>query len=153
MARKLFSVLLLAMASATSSVTLADYTVQIGAYAKPELADGTAAANVAEVYTRENSSGLTRVLVGRFSTHANARAALEALTAAGYNDAFITRSPDGAPIVADTRDLARVSTSKGPDMRWSHLSEALRAKLVLLDGEPHIKDGDTFTPLDQYLSQ
>lgn len=138
---------------AVSPVANADYAVQIGAYEKPSLLDSTAAEEVAQVRTRESASGVTRILVGRFSSNADARAALAALKAAGYSDAFIIRTSDDAMADADSAAPSRRSASAVSQRQWSHLSADLRAKLVLLDGRPHVKDGATFTPLEKYPQQ
>lgn len=145
--------LLFTATSVAGSSALAEYTVQVGAYARPDLANSTTAATVAKVYTRQTASGLTRILVGRFESGAQAKVALQALRAAGYRDAFVTRTRDGVSLESNTPAIARKSSGAVGLAQWNHLSADLRAKLVLLDGRPHIKEGDTFTPLQRYLAQ
>lgn len=151
MMKKLIGMIVLAIVSASTS---ADYTVQIGAYERPELANHESAASVAKVYTLKASSGLTRIMVGRFDSSADAQSALDALKAGGYRDAFITRSNGSVSEMSAVQPArSRRSGSARTDRNWNHLSSELRAKLVILDGRPHIKEGDRFTPLEQHLRQ
>lgn len=53
----------------------------------------------------------------------------------------------------DSSAPSRKSASAMSQRQWSHLTPNLRAKLVLLDGRPHVRDGDTFTPLEKYPKQ
>ncbi len=151
--KKLVSRLALITTFAISPVVNADYAVQIGAYVKPSLLDSTAAEEVAQVHTHESASGVTRILVGRFGSSADARTALAALKAAGYRDAFIIQTSNDAMADTDSWSPARRSARAASQRQWSHLSADLRAKLVLVDGRPYIKDGDTFTSLETYPQQ
>ena len=153
MKRVMLQSLLLAAVVVASPGALADYTVQIGAYAKPELADRAGARNVAEVHFLESTSGLTRIVVGRFRSSAEAQPALDALKAAGYHDAFISRVSGDLLSAGDEPLRMRVSPARDSRRDWTHLSKELRAKLVLLDGLPYIKEGDTFTALEEYRGQ
>lgn len=128
---------------------MAQYAVQIGAYAKPQLADRSKATGIAEVYDQPTGLGFTKILAGHYTSEADAQTALNALKAAGYRDAFVTRAENRrrAPRITTTASNAT------PRMRWNHLDASLREKLVILDGQPHIKEGKTFTPLAQYVSQ
>jgi hypothetical protein len=125
----------------------------MGAYERPELSENESAARVAKVYMFKGATGLTRIMVGRFSSSADAQATLDALKTAGYRDAFITRSNEKAFNDVEQLTGSQDSGSRRADANWNHLSKELRAKLVILDGRPHIKDGDRFTPLEQYPRQ
>ncbi len=148
MKRMLLTVVLLAVGSTKA---LAEFSVQIGAYGKPDLADRVTAAEIDEVYTHRDATGLTRILVGHYGSTGAARSALEALKTLGYHDAFITRSRAVAPSRPAPHGTVPEADVAGASSRWSHLSAELREKVVLLDGRPHIKEGDTFTPLEAYL--
>lgn len=156
------SPLLLAVVLTSPAVAVADYTVQVGAYNKPELANFKAAESVGAVHSTKMSSGLTQFSVGQYASNAEAQAALASLKAAGFGDAFVTKTGGRSHAVSSSRKTHKgvqrvvARQAKGYDgtmAPWMHLPAEIRAKLVILDGRPHIKEGGSFTPLAQYRGQ
>ncbi|MEM7078049.1 MAG: hypothetical protein AAF513_05405 [Pseudomonadota bacterium] len=123
----------------------ADWEIQAGVFREnPDAAFVQALERLGEVRQYKND-GVTTLRLGGFVTHAAAKSRLadvERLAA----DAYITRQG---------------LTNSAPDQRstpthWSTLAGLTaeeRAKVVLLDGEYHHKEGSTFTPLAEYLQQ
>ena len=146
MGRFLYRAVITAMACASMQAALADLTVQVGAYEKPATANLDAARGVGQVYLLPGADGLSRLLVGRYDSTEQAKSALRRLRAVGYRDAFITRAAG----ISTTYAPGRAAAPPQRQRRWEHVPEKLRMKLVLLDGQPYIKDGDVFTPLSQY---
>ena len=114
--------------------TAAEYTVQIGALSAPNDGYGLKAIGTGQVMTRESDTGLTLYQVGTFDTRDAALPTRERLRALGYADAYIKR--------------IRAKRTVAP-RRVDDLTDEQRAKLVYVDGVPHLKEQDNFTPLDQ----
>ena len=78
-----------------------------------------------------------------------ARVALAQLQELGFLDAFITgKSPQTSAAISDTNKTPKGASVAGLE----DLPEAVRRNVVYLDGELHVKKGDSFTPLDVYLA-
>lgn len=124
-----------------ASAAAADYTVQIGAMSEPDPAFTQAASAHGEVIAKRLPSGVTLFQVGRFQLRNDATALRNKLIEAGYADAYVK-----------TTTVARSVEQSAPEStqpaQLASLSPEEREKVVFLDGVLHIKDGDTFTPVD-----
>jgi hypothetical protein len=142
-----------------SMVADAQYSVQIAAYARPDSARLDTAQRIGTVHSHVTSKGITRFLVGPYATRDEARSALRMLREAGYADAFV-RADGAATGTAMVRETVSAplsdpsSVRSGPNASsWSHLSDEIRSKIVILDGQPHVKEGDRFIALAEYLKR
>ncbi|MGB5326115.1 MAG: SPOR domain-containing protein [Pseudomonadales bacterium] len=123
----------------------ARYSVQIGAYASP--APGLRESLVAfGSVSIDNSGELSRYLVGNFSNRGEAELLRDELQREGFADAFV-RSIGGGPAAPSHsahhhRDIPAAEQSK-----LDALSAEQRSNVVYLDGVLHLKEGDTFRPL------
>ena len=92
---------------------------------------------------------------------AEAAVARSALLGAGYAGAFIVTketAPNSAvPSIPDpTREKSAPEAALGPARDADLLAEvpdALRDRVVILDGRVHVIDGDEFIPLEVYLER
>lgn len=124
-----------------------DYVVQIGALESPSERFAEPAQAIGDVRTSRAREGLTRYRVGSFPTKSAAEQALARLRAAGYQDAFVLRTasvPEGAALPA-------VSAAPPATDELAGLPENLRRRVVYLDGVLHVKEGERFTKLSDYL--
>lgn len=135
----------------------ADYTVQIGAFAKPDQEYAKAASTLASVQSTVVGDGVTRISAGQFATKADALALRDKLVDLGYADAFV-RKADGAattPVSEPSADPKQTVFTSGEGVAqlvsaYETLPGADREKLVYLDGALYIKEGDIFTPYKEY---
>lgn len=150
---KLFRTLIVVFLLGAGAAEAAEYVVQIGAFRNPHADFGEAAAEIGVLSTRESPSGLTRFVVGSFATEAEAQQAMRRLRAAGYSDAFVRRTIADARAIEDLpaiEELPAVGAGPSERSRFESLPRELRARTVYLDGVLHVKEGDRFTPLDEY---
>ncbi len=129
-----------------------DYVVQFGALKQPYEAYSEKARRIGRVYTVTTTSGFTLYKMGPFESDASAMEAMEKLRSLGYRDAYI--KDDGSKSEAITPRMVN-STSKtskdiDPLMAVAALPDAVRSKLVYVDGVLHVKEGDQFIPLGEY---
>jgi hypothetical protein len=144
-----------------------EYSVQIGAFERPDPSFVAAAEAIGKLYRSRNSNGLTRIQVGRYASLEEANVALRALAGAGYADAFVVnksaRLSDSARAgevgQGGQRPLqASATTSRSPSTRGdesnllANVPAELRSRTVLLDGKLHVMEGDRFIPLRAYLT-
>ncbi len=132
-----------------SGSAAAEYVVQIGALSRANPGFAAPAMSVGTVMTSETETGLTRYRVGPFASRSEARAAKAKLQAAGYADAYVSRIQT-LPDVASAPPSPSKGASPPGSVDISTLPEEVRAKLVYLDGELHIKEGKKFVPLSKY---
>lgn len=124
-----------------------DYTVQIGAFRNPPADFARAAESVGPLQTTRTAAGVTRYRIGEYASEDEADVARIALVEAGYADAFVIRA-GGARRVAS---IPPPRTESPPGDPLAGVPDHLRARVVLLDGVYHVKDGDRFTPLEEAL--
>jgi len=110
------------------------FGVQIAAYAQPEVARVDKARKIGQVYTTSRPGGLTAFIVGRYETVDEARMARAQLREIGFEDAFIARI-EGTETASIDQPLPTPGAAPG------------EGQLVLLDGQPHWKNEDVFTPV------
>ncbi len=145
------------------AVTLANpYTVQIGAFKQASADYGDKASGVGEVFSQVSQEGLTQVMVGRYDDIDGARKARVMLLDLGYADAFVKSLPDAAPAddVATRSAVEQIAIEPAPAetevvpvivetvTTKATADGELGREVVNLDGVPHIKDGDSFIPLN-----
>lgn len=160
-----------------ASVAAQSYTVQVGAFREPASNFVDAAANHGEVVREENAKGLTLISVGRFSQRSSAEALLEKM-ASSYPGAYVRSirgtgvqpSPSKSALAkrpAVNRSaqasagfsVAELRTGKGPLLRGNRQDQDLfrqlsvedRERVVSLDGQLHMKVGDRFVRLSEYV--
>ncbi|MEM9175333.1 MAG: SPOR domain-containing protein [Myxococcota bacterium] len=126
-----------------------DYTVQIGAFRNAPGGFAAEAEAVGPLRTTENAEGVTRFRIGEYGSVSEAEIARAALVAAGYADAFVIRARGGAPVAARTAEPMRSSRRAADPL--AGVPANLRARVVVLDGAYHVKDGERFIPLDEAL--
>ena len=137
----MFKKLMIASCIGIGASATADYTVQIGAMTVPDPAFTQAASAHGEVIAKRLPSGLTLYQVGRFQLRDDATALHRKLVADGYVDAYVkTTTPP--------RSVAQSASESTQPAQLASLSPEERAKVVYLDGVLHIKDGDSFTPVE-----
>lgn len=128
------------------------YVIQVGAFKQAPAAVRSDIANYGDAVTATTAQGFVRLGVGYFASVAAAADTLQQVRAAGYERAFV-RSSSGFS-TSDARSVSvastRVQSSFDSNSIIDTLSAEERAKLVLLDGQPHIKEGARFIPLSQY---
>lgn len=129
------------------------YSVQVGAFSSPS-------PTLADKYKQYGSvkiareAGLTRVLIGVFQSRDDAELLLMELQREGFADAFVRRTVAATAAIATTATPEATPDSHGhahlpaqDQRRINQLSDAERARAVYLDGVLHLKEGDTFTPV------
>lgn len=128
-----------------------DYTVQIGAFRSAPADFAAAAERVGALHTTQTEQGVTRYRIGDYASKDEAESARAALVEAGYTDAFVIRARGGRRAsTSPTSTEARRPGSRSGDP-LAGLPAELRARIVLLDGAYHVKDGDRFIPLEEAL--
>ena len=110
------------------------FGVQIAAHAKPEIARVDEARQIGQVYTTARPGGLTAFVVGRYENVDDARMVRAQLREIGFKDAFIVHVEVTGTASSD-QPLPGAGVAAG------------EGELVLLDGQPHRKIGDVFTPV------
>ena len=146
--RRALSVVCASVMAGASGSAAAEYVVQIGALSRANPGFAVDAMSVGTVMTSESEAGLIRYRVGPFASPSEARAAKAKLRAAGYPDAYIRRIQ--APPAVSSAPLSGSESVPPGTVDISTLPEEVRAKLVYLDGELHIKEGEKFVPLSKY---
>jgi len=129
----------------------AQYGVQIGAYAEAEGDAMEAAGEVGPIVSWQTEQGLTLFAVAMADEDA-ALQAVPRLQDLGYAGAFVKQLPVSvAGSASPTVAAGTVAASDGARAEHLDLLEQLsseeRDQLVYLDGKPHLKNGDVFTPL------
>ena len=131
---------------AASLAQAGDYTVQIGAFRNAPVDFASAAEDVGSLVTSQTEEGVTRYRIGEYASFRAADEARRALVEAGYADAFVIRARGVG------RAAARATESRRPEGDpLAGIPADLRARVVILDGAYHVKDGDRFTPLEEAL--
>ncbi len=148
-----------------STAAYADsYDVQIGAFRDPDTSKIQLPADVGELRTTAGPNGMTRFMVGPFANRDDAKSALAELKSAGFEGAFIRKSPaqgKAAPVTASadadhrqpkmTKEAGRQDQSSDISQqdldKLMTLSAEERQDIVFLDGRLHRKVGDEFVPL------
>ena len=128
-----------------------DYTVQIGAFRNAPAGFSSAAERVGPLRTTLTANGVTRYRIGDFASRDAADAARDALVEAGYPDAFVIRSRGAAEMTAVRSPTAPAMRDADVGDPLANLPAHLQSRVVLLDGEYHVKDGDRFIKLDEAL--
>ena len=136
---KSFAVLVVGFISAAAAAD--SYTVQIAAHAHPETARTAPAEAVAAVRTRLRDDGVTLYFAGAYDSVESANQARDRLRELGYVDAFVKKQDLAAAPLQESPDFAL------PTSELERLRQGQTGELVILDGVPHIKDGNKFTPL------
>ncbi len=126
----------------------ARWVVQIGAFSdepSAQFLDEASQLGETRIESRPQR-GDVAVVVGPWMDITEARAALPNILAK-YPDAFIRRqtASDTIPTSVQIPDQSVASSTS------RQLSLEEQRNVVLLDGKPHYKLGDTFTPIDEYL--
>ena len=154
---------------AFSSANAADYTVQVGAYQVLTNDAIRKAEPHGEVYQSVGTDNLTRLHIGRFSTHSQAEEKRDQLRSSGFSDAFVTQiSVSGqlanqapassyqepaqeyqAPI--ENNSYTQPSTSSHSNSaNLSGLTADEKRKAAFLDGKLRIYSDGQFYTLEQY---
>ncbi len=129
-----------------SSVAQADtFDVQIGAFRNPAAASISLPADVGEMRSERGADGLTRFVVGPFSSRTDADQARDRLRATGFDGAFVRASsgastPSQYSVTTYSADVAETSSQD---------SFEGEGEVVMLDGRLHRKVGDRFIPLQE----
>ena len=154
---------------AFSSANAVDYTVQVGAYQVLTNDAIRKAEPHGEVYQSVGTDNLTRLHIGRFSTHSQAEEKRDQLRSSGFSDAFVTQiSVSGqlanqapassyqepvqeyqAPI--ENNSYTQPSTSSHSNSaNLSGLTADEKRKAAFLDGKLRIYSDGQFYTLEQY---
>ncbi|MFK7898181.1 MAG: SPOR domain-containing protein [Myxococcota bacterium] len=142
-----------------------EYSVQIGAFERPDPNFAAAAEEIGKLYQSRNVNGVTRIQIGRYGSLEEANVALRALNGAGYTDAYVVnksaRLSDsveagqlGQTTSRSSRTAAITSTRSRRDESalMANVPDELRGRTVLLDGRLHVMEGNRFIPLRAYLN-
>ncbi|MEO1576112.1 MAG: SPOR domain-containing protein [Pseudomonadota bacterium] len=121
------------------------YDVQIGAFKRPDASALTVPAGVGELRGVQGDDGLTRFVVGPFTSRAAADDARDQLRAAGYPGAFVRMDTNGA---AQLQERPAAFVAEEPTASVS-MSDDEPGELVTLDGKLHRKIGDRFIPVEE----
>ena len=153
------TLLLLTLVSSSAFVAVPSwanqYAVQLEASKSPDLNRYKDLGVHGNLYTVAADKGYTRTRLGPFENKNKALAVLYKVRASGYSDAFIAKH-HGDDITSSSADLN--TTRRHYDIEnfdvktlkeWNMLSAEQQANLVYLDGRLHVKNGDTFTPLQE----
>lgn len=129
-----------------------DYVVQFGALKQPYEAYSEKAHRIGRVYTVTTTSGFTLYKMGPFESGASAIEAMGQLRSLGYLDAYIKDDSSKPEAITPRMANSTSKTSKDVDPRMAvaALPDAVRSKIVYVDGVLHVKEGDQFTPLGEY---
>lgn len=137
-----------------------EWSVQIGAFRSPRAGFADAAQAVGPVSKSLNSAGITRVQVGRYASEAEAMQAQDELRRLGYAGAYVVKKGVVKRGVANQpSSQARVESATSPrasdpggdlETQLANVPPALRDRVVIVDGRLFIKEGQTFTPLEEY---
>lgn len=131
------------------------YVIQVGAFKALPTDLPSALAEFGEAVSATTEAGIVRVGVGYFPTVTAAQDTLQRLQTTGYSSAFV-RSHEGfarQPVSGNHKvGVLNKATQAGFDANSivDTLTVEERAKMVLLDGQLHIKEGERFIPLSQY---
>ena len=154
---------------AFSSDNAVDYTVQVGAYQVLTNDAIRKAEPHGEVYQSVGTDNLTRLHIGRFSTHSQAEEKRDQLRSSGFSDAFVTQiSVSGqlanqapassyqepvqeyqAPIENNSYTQPS-SSSHSNSANLSGLTADEKRKAAFLDGKLRIYSDGQFYTLEQY---
>ena len=148
------------------------YTVQIGAFREPASSFIAAASAHGEVVREANSKGLTLISVGRFGRR-DAADKLLAQMARDYPGAYVRRvkragstaaepsraRPSAQPQSTTDFSVAELRSGSGSLLRghkqdqdlFNQLSAEDRERVVSLDGELHVKVGERFVRLAEFV--
>jgi hypothetical protein len=151
--KKLYLTLALLMCFA-SQIHAGEFAIQLTASKTPQLAPFTQLEEFGNLYTTDAGNGFIRTRLGTFS---GKQAALEALTkihAAGYKTAFLVNA-DSTDMNSGTSMTAEntSSTYLQDSTEWQGLTAEQQANVVNLDGTLHIKSGDNFIPLSEFVNK
>ena len=158
---------------AFSSANAVDYTVQVGAYQVLTNDAIRKAEPHGEVYQSVGTDNLTRLHIGRFSTHSQAQEKRDQLRSSGFSDAFVTQiSVSGqlakqaptssyqepiqeyqAPIENNSYTQPQPNTSSYNSNNSANLSGLTadeKRKAAFLDGKLRIYSDGQFYTLEQY---
>ena len=154
---------------AFSSANAVDYTVQVGAYQVLTNDAIRKAEPHGEVYQSVGTDNLTRLHIGRFSTHSQAEEKRDQLRSSGFSDAFVTQiSVSGqlakqAPVSSyqeptqeyqtpiENNSYTQSSTSSHSNSaNLSGLTADEKRKAAFLDGKLRIYSDGQFYTLEQY---
>lgn len=119
-----------------------DFTVQLAALSKPNPEFETQAANHGEVRTSASPEGLIRYRIGHFDTLFDAEEFVIKLRNEGFTRAYVVALSETAVAIESSTELPELGS----------LPSDVRDQVVLLDGELHVKEGDNFIPVAQYLA-
>ena len=154
---------------AFSSANAVDYTVQVGAYQVLTNDAIRKAEPHGEVYQSVGTDNLTRLHIGRFSTHSQAEEKRDQLRSSGFSDAFVTQiSVSGqlakqAPVSSYQEPTQEYQTpiennsytqsgtsSHSNSANLSGLTADEKRKAAFLDGKLRIYSDGQFYTLEQY---
>ena len=96
------------------------YTIQVGTFHQPKLADFGALQQVGQVYATDKEADFHTIFMGLFKEPTAAHQALVAVKKSGY-DAFITEKTKGNK---ETIIIQLSSTKNGPALNWAALERA-----------------------------
>lgn len=121
------------------------FDVQIGAFKRPDASALNLPAGVGQLRSILGDDGLTRFVVGPFTSRAAADDARDQLRAAGYPGAFVRTGATQAPPLQE-----RPATFVAEDRPVSApVDMEEQGELVTLDGKLHRKIGSRFIPVEE----
>ncbi len=151
--KKLYFILALLMCF-TSQTYAGTYAIQLAASKTPELATFASLEEFGNLYTTDAGNGLIRTRLGPYLSKQTALEALTKVHAAGHSTAFLANA--GSDDMGSGTSMTFENTSSNyqqDSTELQGLSEEQQANVVNLDGTLHIKNGDDFIPLSEFVNK
>ncbi len=147
--KKLYLTLGLLMCFA-SQIHAGQFAIQLTASKTPQLAPFMQLEEFGNLYTTDAGNGFIRTRLGTFSGKQAALEALAKVHAAGHSNAFLVNADsDTGAIVENSSPTNYLQDST----KWQMLSAEQQANVVNLDGTLHVKNGDDFIPLSEFINK
>ena len=151
--KKLYLTLSLLMCF-TSQIHARDYAIQLEASKSPQLDKFTELEEFGNLYITDAGNGFIRTRLGPFSDKHMTLDILKKVKAAGYPSAFLAIENNDAiesSAISSTYTGSTHIMQNAPE--WNLLTAEQQANVVTLDGTLHIKNGNDFIPLSEFVKK
>ena len=143
----------------TGETWASQYAIQLEASKSPYLERFEVLSNYGSLYTETADNGYIRTRLGPYESKRKTLDTLRYVHEEGFTDAIIVKHRGNiiTQPASSSRTIKRQSDFENIDVKtlkeWNMLTPEQQKKLVYLDGELHVKDGDNFIPLDEITGQ
>lgn len=111
----------------TSSILRKNYKIQLGVFRKAYLSKFNALKSIGQLEIERTSSGLERVLLGKYSSRNSANAALASTKQKGYRDAFLVTREEVELVVSTYSPTPYATLTDGADAGHSQEIQVMAA--------------------------